>query len=308
MSNSGALNGVLVIDLTRFVSGPTCSMLLGDMGAEVIKVETIGSGEISRSFWPFYKKKSLYFTTYNKNKKGVSINLRTPEGKNILLDLIKIADVLVENYKPGTLEKIGLTDEVLDTINPNLIVTSISGFGQDGPYRNRAAFDQIIQAMSGLMSITGKEKMEPILSGAYIADSLTGIFAAFGTMVALFNRQKNGEGQKIDLSMLDCLYSVLGAIPALCDATGEIPPKTGNRDKVACPVNTFRTKDGYVFIHAGNDSHFEALCKTINREDILRDSRFKNNQSRIQNIKKCESIVHKWTIKRTMDEVEKILC
>ncbi len=289
----GALQGVRVLDLSRYIAGPFCSMLLADMGAEVIKVEKAKKGEDSRGLCPYKNGQSLYYTSYNRNKKSVTINYRSQKGQEILKKLIHESDVLVENFRPGSLANMGLTKEVLNELNPRLIVTSVSGFGQFGPYKDRAAFDCIAQAVSGLMSLTG-EVGKPMLTGTYIGDFVGALYAAFGTVTALYNRSVTGQGQSLDISLMDGLISILAtAIPNFI-ANNEIQKPFGNRDKVTSPANVFKATDGYVYIHAGTDPLFKRLAGLMGQPELIVDERFAKSDTRMENGEQIEQIVQEW--------------
>ncbi len=308
---AGPLNGITVIDMSRFIAGPYCSMLLGDMGADVIKVESKKKGEDSRGLIPFAgkgnKKVSLYYTQYNKNKRSITIDFYNPKGIDLLKQLIKKADVLVENFRPGTLDKMGLTKEVLNELNPSLIVTSISGFGQDGPYRNRAAFDCIGQAMGGIMGLTGEPDGSPLLTGTWIADFTTGIYSAFGTVCALFNKQKTNEGQFLDLSLLECVVSLLAtAIPNYVES-GEIQPRRGNRDNVTGPANAFKCKDGMIYFHAGTDPLFKRLATLMGQPELNENPKYCTADRRMENIFDIEEIVQNWIKEYSTSDAENLL-
>ena len=308
----GALSGVRVLDISRYIAGPYCSMLLGDMGADVIKVEKKGRGEDSRSMIPFAGKEgeekvSLYFTQYNKNKRSVTLDFRNPEGIELLKEMISKSDVLVENFRPGTLDKMGLTKEVLEKINPSLITVSISGFGQDGPYRDRAAFDCIGQVMGGLMSVTGEKDGEPLLVGSWIADFATGIYAALGAVSALYKRKETGIGQQIDVSLLESVISLLAtAIPNYVE-TGLKQERRGNRDNVTGPANLFKTKDSMIYMHAGTDPLFAKLAELMGRKELNVDPKFHTANDRMNNIEEIEEIVQDWMSKYSTDELERML-
>lgn len=303
----GPLKGIKVIDLSRYISGPYCSMLLGDMGADVIKVEKPGIGEDSRTMGPFAGDVSLYFTQYNKNKRSLTLNMRSEEGRQILFELIRTADVLVENFRPGTLEKMGLTKEKLQELNPGLVVTSISGFGQTGPYRNRVAFDCIAQAMSGLMSLTGEEDGQPLLTGTWIVDFVTAVYAAFGTVCALYHRQSGGTGQSIDVALLDCMVSLLATTIPLYTTSGIIEKRWSNRDKVTAPANAFPAKDGSIYIHAGTQPLFTRMAEVMGRKELLQDERFDTVAHRMANIESVEAEVAAWTRTHTVAEIDQLL-
>lgn len=295
------LEGVRVIDMSRFLSGPICAMMMADQGAEVIKVEKKGTGEDGRYIGPYKNGKSLYYTTFNRNKKGIEIDFRNPEEIAWLEELIKISDVLIENFRPGTMEKMGLTKERLTELNPRLIVADISGFGQDGPYKNRAAFDWIIQAMGGIMSLTGTEESGPVMAGLPICDQLTSVYTAFGIMTALYSREKTGKGQFIDVALLDCVASIMYTYIPDYDANGVIPTQQGIEDLLVAPCKRFKTKDGYIFIHSGFDSAYAKLAKLIG-DPFLLDEKYEKNAERLADRKAVEGAVEKWTMSLTSED------
>jgi crotonobetainyl-CoA:carnitine CoA-transferase CaiB-like acyl-CoA transferase len=294
------LDGIRVLDLSRFIAGPYCAQMLGDMGAEVIKIER-PAGEDARHHAPFYKGESVYTMVYNRNKRAATLDTRHPEAKEILEALVRKSDVLVENYRPGTLAAMGFSYERLRELNPRLIVTSISGFGQTGPLAKRALFDAIAQAMSGLMSVTGTD--EPTLTGTYIADYIAGMHGVMGTLFALQAREKTGEGQVVDVGSVDALFSCLGSRPsakAMLDLEME---QQGSRDLLTGPANVFEAKDGYVYLHAGTNPLFPRLCQQMGRPELATDERFKDVPSRMANIEAIEAIVAEWVGGLTQDEV-----
>jgi crotonobetainyl-CoA:carnitine CoA-transferase CaiB-like acyl-CoA transferase len=297
----GALEGIRVLDLSRFIAGPFCAQMLGDMGADVIKVER-PAGEDARHHAPFYKCHSVYTMIYNRNKRGVTLNTRHPEARRILTELVEQSDVLVENFRPGTLEQMDLSYERLHELNPRLIVTSISGFGQTGPLAQRALFDAIAQAMSGLMSLTGAAG-HPTLTGTYIADYVAGLHGVIGTLTALHHREATGEGQVVDVGSLDALFSCLGTAPSAQVMLGEIPERTaGSRDLLTGPANVFEARDGHLYLHAGTNPLFPRLCDVMRREDLIGDERFKDVPSRMANIDAIEAEVARWVAGQTIDE------
>jgi len=304
---SEPLNGIRVLDLSRFVAGPFCCMLLADMGAEVIKVEKRGRGDDARELGPYANGVSLYFTQYNRNKKSITLDFRSKKGQELLRSLITKSDVLVENFRPGTLDAMGLTNETLEKLNPGLIVTSISGFGQTGPYRNRAAFDCIAQAMSGLMSLTGKKNDVPLLCGTWVADFTAALYAAFGTVVAIYHKKITGEGQRVDIALLDSLVSILATAIPLYTSNGLIQERWGNRDKISGPANAFKAKNGYVYIHAGTDPLFKRLANVMGKSSLLEDPRFNSVEDRMNNIQDIEDIVQEWVSTKTVEEIELLL-
>lgn len=300
------LEGIRVLDLSRFIAGPLCGQLLGDMGADVIKVERPG-GEDSRAHAPFVNGESLYLLIYNRNKYGVTLDTRHPEGIKLLKQLIGESDVLIENYRPGTLARMGLSHDTLLELNPRLVVTSISGFGQTGPLSERALFDAIAQAMSGLMSITGKPDDEPLMVGSFLADYIAGFYAALGTMFALFGRERTGRGQVVDVASVDALFSCLGTQPSAYAMFGTEGTRRGNRDQYTAPANLFRARDGYVYLHGGTKPLFGALTRTIGQPELADDPRFASVEDRMANVDAIEAIVGEWVAARTVAECEHTL-
>jgi len=280
------LSGILVIDLTRVLAGPFCTMVLKNLGAEIIKVEAPKTGDDSRQFGPFINsdpEKSAYFTSVNCGKKSISIDLKKEKGKVILADLIKKADVLIENFRPGTLERLGFDDQTISNLNPTIIHTTATGFGYSGPESKKAAYDSIIQGLSGLMSITGTEKRETVRVGSSISDILTGMYAAIGIVSALFRRDKTGHAARIDVAMLDSTVSVLENAIARYQISQEIPGPLGSRHPPITPFESFTTMDANIIIAAGNDKLFASVCDVIGKPELASDRRFKNNAHRTEN-------------------------
>ena len=304
----GALSGIRVLDMTRFIAGPYCAMILGDMGAEVIKIEKRGVGDDARTVGPWTKKGySLYFAAYNRNKKSVTVDFRNPKGIEMIKEMVGQADVLLENFRPGVMAKMGLSKEVLQKLNPRLIISAVSGFGQYGPYRNRAAFDSSMQPLSGFNSLNGLEGSVPTPAGTHIADFVAALYSAYGITMALFNREKTGKGDYLDIALLDGLVSIMAtAIPNYL-INGEMPQRCGNRDKYASPANSFKTCDGYVYVHAGTDPLFKRFCQYIGREELLEDPRFSTVKARMERIEECEAIIQEWIGDKTALEVETML-
>jgi crotonobetainyl-CoA:carnitine CoA-transferase CaiB-like acyl-CoA transferase len=299
------LDGVRVLDLSRFIAGPFCAQMLGDMGAEVIKIER-SAGEDARHHAPFFKGESVYTMIYNRNKHGVTLNTRHPEARVLLERLVQISDVLVENFRPGTLEQMGFGYERLQELNPRLVVTSISGFGQTGPLAGRALFDAIAQATSGLMSLTGNAG-EPMLTGTYIADYVAGLHGVIGTLLALRAREATGRGQVVDVASLDAVFSCLGTPPSADVMLGQAPQPQGSRDLLTGPANVFRARDGHLYVHAGTDPLFPRICRVIGREELAEDERFRNVPSRMANIEAIEAEVAAWIGAHTLGEVGEAL-
>ena len=305
---SKALEGIRVIDLTTAYSGPFCTMHLADHGAEVIKVEYPGTGEQSRNWGPFKNGNSGYYNFLNRNKKGITLNLKHEKGKKILRELVQNADVLVENFKVGMLNGLGLGYEDLKKINPKLVYAAISGFGQNGPYASRPCYDIVAQAMSGVMTITGFPGNPPTKIGPSVGDNYTGTYLTLGIMLALFYRERTGKGQMVDVSMLDTLFSVLENAVITNTLTGEIPKQVGNADPSIAPFDVFATLDGYLAVGVGTDAQWERLCQVMNREDLVHDERFNTNGKRVANYEPdLKTIVSQWVSKHTRYEMEEML-
>jgi len=282
-SSGGALSGVTVIDLTRYLSGPFCTMILGDLGADVIKIEQPGKGDDARAIGPFVNGESMYFVSVNRNKRSVELDLRSSEDREVMKSLCRSADVLVESFRPGTMEKWGLGYEMLRNENPRLIYASLTGFGQTGPMREAPAYDIVVQAMSGIMSITGQEGGPPTRVGASIGDLVPGLFLTIGIVSALYERERSGLGQRLDIAMLDCLVAILENAIARYMSTGVAPGPIGNRHPSIAPFDAFQAKDGHLIIAAANDSLFARLCAAIGADELIQDGRFKDNPSRSKN-------------------------
>ena len=297
---AGPLAGIRVLDLSRFIAGPYCAMLLGDMGADVAKVEPPGRGENSRGFAPFVEGESLYTMVFNRNKRSVALDLRSDAGKETLRALLAHADVLVENYVPGTLEKMGFDWDALQAINPRLILTRISGFGQSGPLSTKPCFDVIAQSMSGLMDITGDPDGRPTMAGTYVVDYSTGLYAVIGTLGALQARARTGRGQVVDVALLDSAMSMLmTAIPEQM-LLGRTMTRHGNRDRYTAPANTFPTRDGaWVHFAAVGDAMFALLAQAMGRAELTQDARYRDAAARMTNAESLEAEVEAWT--RTLD-------
>lgn len=292
----GPLDGLRVLDVARYIAGPYCAMLLGDMGADVVKVEPPGRGENSRTFGPFVEGESLYTMVFNRNKRSLVLDLRSDSGKQVFRELLAKADVLVENYVPGTLEKMGFDWETLQAINPRLVLTRISGFGQSGPLARKPCFDVIAQSMSGLMDITGDADGHPTMAGTYVVDYSTGLYATIGTLGALQARQRTGVGQVVDVALLDSAMSMLmTAIPEQL-LLGRTMTRRGNRDRYGAPANTFPTADGaWVHLAPVGDPMFRAVVNAMGRPQLADDPRFVDNTARMQNVEALEEHITAWT-------------
>jgi len=277
-------------------------MLLADMGADVIKVENPKGGDDSRAFGPFKNGLSAYYVSLNRSKRGVTLNLKEERAKQIFMELIVGADVLVENYKPGTMEKLGLGYEQLKKVNPRLIYAATSGFGQTGPYSSRPAYDLILQGMSGFMSITGFDAEHPVKAGSSIADVFAGTFTTIGILAALQHRHKTGEGQIVDVSMLDCMISTLENAIASYDCKGKAPQPIGNVHRSISPFAAFPTSDGFINVCAGNDELWRRFCETAGMPEYINDVRFIDNNGRVENFAELVVIISAHTKKRTTAE------
>lgn len=300
------LTGVRVLDLSRFVAGPFCCQILGDHGADVVKVEK-PDGEPARRMPPFAQGESLYFIAYNGSKRGITINFRSPDGIALLQKLIANADIIVENFRPGTMEKMGVGYERMAAVNSRLIMVSISGFGTHGPYSGRPAFDEIIQSMSGLISMTGEGDGPPMLTGTYVADFVTGLYGAIGAMAALHLRAQTGRGQWVRTNLLQSLISVLHTSVTRYLATGEAPKRQGNRNPLIAPGNVYRAQDGYVTIECLTQDMWEDLARAIGREDLIGDPRFTDVVSRQRNAEALDGEIQAWMALRTVEQVVSIL-
>lgn len=304
-----ALEGLKVLDLTHAYNGPFCTMILADNGAEVIKIEP-PFGDQCRTWGPIDEKsgESGFYTLVNRNKKGVTLNLKDQRAKEIFYELVKEADVVVENFRGGVSKRLGVDYETLKEINPKIIYASGSGFGQNGPYSHRPCYDIVAQSMGGMVNITGFPESPPAKAGTAIADNVTGIYLCLGVMIALYHREKTGEGQHVDVSMVDTIFTLLeNAIP-ITAMTGEIPQRQGNIDLSIAPFDIYETKDGYMAIGVGTDKLFETFCQVIGREDLVDDPRYLTNELRSENYKKgLDKIINDWTTKRTRKEIEDLM-
>lgn len=280
------LEGIRVVDLTRVLAGPFCTMILEDLGAEVIKIEKPQQGDDARHFGPFLDEdqtKSSYFISLNSGKKSVALDIRHRVGKEILTRLIKCSDVLVENYRPGTLAKLGFSDSTVKALNPNLILTSISGFGHTGPESQNAAYDMIIQGLSGIMSITGTEDGRRVRVGTSISDIVTGLYAVIGILGALYRQKISKISARPDIAMLDSTISILENAIARSQLSDIPPGPLGTRHPSITPFETYRTRDAEIIIAVGNDKMFTAFCDVIGKPELVLDARFRDNMHRTQN-------------------------
>ncbi len=280
----GPLEGVRVLDLTRVLAGPFCTMMMADLGAEVVKVEVPGTGDDSRGFGPFKDGKSLYYITINRGKKSVALDLKKEEGRALLLKLARKSDILVENFRPGTMEKLGLGWDVLKKENPRLIYAAVSGFGHSGPDSRKPAYDILVQARGGMMSITGWPSSPPTRVGMSTGDITAALFGASGILAALYEREKTGTGQKVDVAMLDCQLAILENALVRYQVEGKAPAPLGTRHPTITPFQAFRASDAWFVVAVGNDSLWKTFCDALDRPDLLADPRFATNGDRTKNI------------------------
>lgn len=277
------LKGMKVLDLTRVLAGPYASMVLADLGAEVLKIELPEKGDESRGFGPFQNGESAYFTSVNRGKKSVTVDLRTAAGCALAKRLVRECDVLLENFRPGSMARFGLDYESLQRENPRLVYASISGFGQTGPYAQRPAYDVIIQAMGGISSITGEPGGAPVRVGSSVADLSSALFGVIGILAAWGRAKETGQGQQVDISMLDCQVALLENAVARYYVNGEVPQPLGSRHPTITPFQYFAAADGYIVIAAGNDGLWRKLCMALELEELAEDKRFADNAARTQN-------------------------
>ncbi len=295
------LEGIRILELTHFIAGPYCGQLLADMGADVIKIER-PEGEVGRHFGPFEKGESLYFMAYNRNKRAITLNLQTEQGREMFKGLVATADVVLENFRPGMLKRMGLGYEDLCRVNPRLIMTSISGFGQSGPYKDRQALDMVIQAMAGIMDQTGFPDGPPVKAGPVIGDITAGIYAALGTMFALFARERTGKGQYVDVAMLDAVFAFLENFPIIYLLQGQETKRSGNSRPLTGPSNAYPARDGYIFISANADNLFQRLMNVIGRPDLAADPRFADASSRKRGEGELDKAIAAWAAGKTLAE------
>lgn len=302
---SGALTGLRILDLSRVLAGPYCSMILGDLGAEVIKVEAPGGSDETRHWGPpFQKGVSAYYLSTNRNKESIELDLRKPEDKEAFRELVRESDVVLHNFKTGTMEKLGLGYEELTLLNPGLVYCSITGFGETGPLQALPGYDFILQGMSGLMQITGTEESGPQKMGVAIVDILTGLYACIGIQAALLERQTSGVGQKLDLSLYDCAVSSLVNIGSGYLMTGKEPVRRGNSHAQIAPYQAFQTFDGQVIVAVGTNRQFHALCSLINWEP---PEKFSTNAGRVEHRATLTAVLQLYLSERTTEDWVKLM-
>ena len=287
---AGPLNGIRVLDLSRVLAGPYTSMVLADLGAEVVKVEEPGVGDESRSIGPFQNGVSTYFISINRGKKGITLNLKAEAGKRLFLNLVRQADILVENYRPGVMKRLGLDYPALRAVNPRLVYAACSGFGHTGPYSPRGAYDMIVQGMGGVMSITGEPGRPPVRVGTSIGDIAAALFTGIGILAALSHARATGEGQFVDVAMLDCQVAILENAIMRCLVTGEVPQPLGARHPSIAPFEAFAAADGHVILAVGTNI-WARFCEAIGRADLVEHPHFATNALRAEHVDELHAIL-----------------
>ncbi|RGY97637.1 CoA transferase [Clostridium sp. AM58-1XD] len=295
-----ALEGVRILDFTRAYSGPYCTMLLGDLGAEVIKVERAGSGDDTRTLFPVKDGKSGYFAYLNRGKKSIALNLKSEAGRNAALEIAKKSDILIENFSPGTMDKLGLGYNDIKSINPDIVYASLSGFGQYGPYSKKPAYDGVVSTMAGLVSLSGTPE-QPVRPGPAIADSATGVHCALAVMAAFCYKLRGGHGQYVDVAMMDTVFSMLEGFIPMASMLNMLPERFGNGNASSAPYNMYQTMDGFVAIATANETLFRRLAKLMKREDLIENPKFCENYLRKQNVDELDAIIGSWTAQYTSD-------
>lgn len=301
--SNGTLKGLRVVDLTRVLAGPFCSMLLADMGADVIKVEEPGKGDDSRGYPPFLRGTSAYFANLNRNKKSVVLDLKKREAREIFLRLVAKSDVLLENFKPGTMERLGLGYDDVNQVNPGIVYASISGFGQYGPYKDRPGYDIIGQAMGGLMSVSGWPDSPPTRTGTAMADIVAGLNACVGILASLRGRDRTGRGERIDVSLVDSMVSAMETVIQIYLVEGRVPQRVGNRYEFIAPYNSFPAEDGWVVIGVGGQEVWKRFCRVIGQDALIDDPAFATNKDRVENVLQLEAVVSEWTSQRKVADI-----
>ncbi len=301
------LEHIKVLDFTRVLAGPYCTMIFANLGADIIKIERPGSGDDSRDFGPFMNGQSAYFVSINRGKKSISLDLKSPKGIEIVKELVKKVDIVAENFRPGTMENLGIGYDVLKEINPKLVYVSMSGFGYTGPYSKRPAYDMIVQGMGGIMSITGEVGGKPVRVGTSIGDITAGLFGAIGAVSALVDREFTGVGRMVDVGMLDGQLAILENAISRYTISGVVPKPLGGRHPSITPFEAYKTADSYVIVACGNDNLWEKFCKLVGRTDLLDMEEFKTNGDRTKNVEKLHGYMEEILSKKTTEEWDEFL-
>jgi CoA:oxalate CoA-transferase len=280
---TGPLSGITVLDFSRVLAGPYCTMILADLGARVIKIEKLNTGDDARAFGPFVDAESAYFMCFNRGKESIALDLKSPRDRELLERLLANTDVLVENFRPGVMDRLGFGAERLAHAHPHIVYSSISGFGHTGPYSDHAAYDMVVQAMGGVMSLTGWPEAQPARVGTSIGDLGAGLFGAVGIIAALYKRTRDGQGTRVDVAMLDCQAALMETALARYDIDGVAPDRTGDLHPSLAPFETFAAADGRFVIAAGNDTLFLLMADAMGAPELALDARFLTNDNRVQN-------------------------
>ena len=297
------LSGIKVIDMGQVIAAPYCASILANMGADVVKVEIPVKGDNCRASLPMRNGISTYFVAFNCSKRGITLNLKSEKGKEILTKMIAEADVLVENFRPGVFAKLGFSYEKLQEINPRLIYAAVSGFGQEGPYSKRAGYDPVAQAMSGIMSVTGHPGEPPVRCGASFADVMAAQNTAMGILAALRYRDQTGRGQMIDVSLADCCITALSSINEVYLTNGVIPQRLGNTYAASAPGNNYPTKDGQIILLSGNEVQWQKLCSILGHEEWITKPEFIDNKTRVAHKPELDAAIRAETVRFTTDEL-----
>lgn len=279
----GPLDGITVIDFSRVLAGPYCTMVLADLGARVIKVEKIGTGDDTRAFGPFIEKESVYFSCFNRGKESIVLDIKSPRDRDLLERLLDMSDVLVENFRPGVMDRLGYGPARLAQTHPHLIYASISGFGHSGPYSDLPGYDMVVQAMGGIMSLTGWPDGQPARVGTSFGDLGAALFAVAGILASLYRRTQDAQGRRVDIGMLDCQAALMETALARCDVEDKVPTRTGDSHPSLAPFESFQAKDGRIVIAAGNDALFLLMADALGRPQLAADARFLTNDLRCRN-------------------------
>jgi formyl-CoA transferase len=302
-----ALEDIRVLELTNFMAGPFCGMLLADMGADVIKVENPKGGDFTRSAAPFVDGEGAGFLAVNRNKRSIALDLKTERGRELFLELVRTSDVVVENLRPGTLEDLRIGYGVISEVNPGIVLSSASGYGQSGPYKGRAALDLIIQGMSGLMAITGEEGRPPVKVGVPLTDLAAGLFGAYGILAALRVRERDGRGQHLDISLLESAIALQAWETSGYFATGEVPRPLGSAHRINAPYQAVRTSDGYITIGATTPANWQAFARALGIEHLSGDDRFKTGPLRRRHYQELAALIEEVTVTETSEHWYRLL-
>lgn len=300
------LSGVVVVDFTRHIAGPFCSQMLGDMGADVIKVESL-RGDDTRQEEPIYDGTSVYYMNYNRNKRSIAVDFRSPHAHRVLEPIVRRADVLIQNFRPGVMAQMGLSEERIRELNPSVVYVSVSGFGSKGPYARRAAFDEVLQAMSGLMALTGPVGGTPTLVGVPIIDTLTGVYTLGATMAGLYHRQRTGIGQTIEVNLYGAALTAVNPSITQYATEGIEDTQNGNRNRYEAGINTYATSDGYVHLVAYADAHWAKLAARIGGQALMADARYGTIAARAQRMDEVDDVIAGWMRRFTTDEVVRLM-